>query len=523
MLHPLQLPIVDGENNPVDLDIAYAVKGGNFLSVLEHIKREYGNVYLLPLSGTSGGGGIFQSKKPADGTVVGLQLTATPTPKTRHTNEACDITTIALDEVVIQQETRHIYAGAGITLQQLNQALSDEVGAQYKVLGADLTSYTYAQVGATFMTGGMGPQRRYFSDSVTEVALYNGDEICCVSEKALDNFAGTYGWTGIVTAVCCRYCELPINETAFAIPVNNNPDDIARLLQHFSPFTYLQLTNGKLHAASGADDIILGLEHITVGAMQPFLRSGDNALTRRAKKIAENCHAADADGLIFVNGYSDSATDEFLLALVDDTEADELTIAGMRLEYTEVFNNPEEMRAVREGVPFAARTQSPTGRFSYKGHTDATIRLNPDNVESAMTSLWQINEKYVSAIEQYFLNQAAIRGEIIVYGHLNPFGVDPHNRVTFASDDIAAFETTVKYVHAQRDGFYQQLMTLCESTNSTFVGGEKSAASEAEIFNAFSDLNNLPRALSCKLKRQRSAIQAASRMFNWRAIAPYQR
>lgn len=509
--------IVDGENNAIILDSVCSVKSNTLLTTLDELKSNYGDrLHLLPLSACSAGGGVFQVKKPANGIVVGLQFTASPGPKTTM-GHSIDITKVALDEIIIDQQEKQIYAGSAITLEQLNLALSEQLGVQFKVLGADLTSYTYAQVGATFMTGGMGPQRRYFSDSVREIALYDGDQIKSIKGTDLDAYAGTFGWSGLVSAVCCDYYQLPENEIAFAIPVNNRPADLARLLAHFSPFTYFSPEKGT----PLTKDVILGLEHITVDSMQPFLRSGDNDLIDRAKVLSDNCRAANADGLIFVNGYSDLAVDEFLFSLVDDADAGDFTIAGINLDHTEIFNDPNQMRAIREGVPYAARTQSPKGEYIYKGHTDATVRINPNSVEETVAAIWRANEDYVNSVNGYFSSNEKVRGEILVYGHLNPFGIDPHNRITFASDEKDVYRQAKVQLHQYRDIFYQSLQKVCAASDSEFIGGEKSVASEMEIFPAFGGPEHAPPALKKKIEQQIPRIRAASRLFNWRALAPY--
>ena len=134
---------------------------------------------------------------------------------------------IEQDEIVIDRELQQICAGSAITLDQLNRALAHELGHSYKVPGADLTSYLYAAVGATFMTGGMGPQRRYFSDSVTEAAIFDGQQIISVEGDALPGYAGTYGWSGMVCAVRCNYFRFPANEIAFALPVSSEAPRLA--------------------------------------------------------------------------------------------------------------------------------------------------------------------------------------------------------------------------------------------------------------------------------------------------------
>jgi hypothetical protein len=520
-LHAINHKIVDGENASVELDCIYSIKGHDLIDSIERIKQIHQpNCCLLPLSAVSGGGGVFQVEKPMGKQVIGIQLCASNSPQVTRSDHV-DITKVGLDDIIIDEQQNNIYAGSAITLAQLNQVLGDELGEQFKVLGADLTSYTYAQVGATFMTGGMGPQRRYFSDSVIEVSLHNGDDLIRIDGDELQNYAGTYGWTGIVSAVCCAYVELPAVEIAFAIPVNDSPSELSRLLQHLSSFCYLKIENGKVFSNDGGTNLILGLEHITIDAMQPFVASGDNALTTRAKQLQANCQAANADGLIFVNGYSHLPVDEFLFELVDDPDSDEFTIAGIALDHTEVFKDPDQMRAVREGVPFAARTQAPKDRFVFKYHTDINIQLNQDCVADAMDRLWQANQHYVGSVDQIIKSNAKLTGQIIVYGHLNPYGVDPHNRITLACDDKAIYEQAVADIHNLKDEFVHSLRSLCDDTGCSFIGGEKSAGSEYSLFPAFGGPELAPPLLSAKFKRQAETIGAASTLFSWRSIEPY--
>ena len=428
-----------------------------------------------------------------------------------------------MDQIIIDQSNREIYMGAAITLDQIRQALREEIGPQFTVLGADLTSYTYAQSGATFMTGGMGPQRIYFSDSVVEIALHDGDRIRSIKHPEINSYAGTYGWTGLVTAVKCRYHQLPNHEIAFAIPVNQEAQHLGQLLAHFSEYAYLNTQWDKVLNKKGQPNIIVGLEHITTSSMTPLLDHHPNNATKlRARQLIEKCQAAESDGLMFISGFSDSPEDEFLASLIDDPELDTPTIAGVDLTYTEVFPNPDTMREFREAVPFAARTQETTGTFSYKGHTDANIRINPDSVAASMSAIWQAHMDHVKRVETHFASQPNVSGEILVYGHLNPWGVDPHNRVTFSCNDQRDFEHSRRIVDESKNVLIRQLATLCEQTHCDFIGGEKSAGSEYEMAEAFGSLDQAPEKLAKKYHRQKSAIQAAPIMYNWRAMPPYQ-
>ncbi|MFT5218182.1 MAG: hypothetical protein ACI9LO_000413 [Planctomycetota bacterium] len=511
---------VDGENNPIEFDIAYPIRR-NLVASIEAIRAIHGaDSALLPMSGMSCGGGIF-SRQAVSRTVVGLQFQATLAPAVKMAGVS-NLSEVDLDEIFIDTKNQQVCAGAAITLDQLNVALAEQLGAQFKVAGADLTSYQYAAVGATFMTGGMGPQRRYFSDSVSEISIYRENQLEGVSGEALKGYAGTYGWTGIVSAVRCRYHRFPENEIAFAIPVSNQPEKLARFLQQVAPFCYFELQNDRPANEEIKSSMILGLEHVTTKSMGPMLRSQQQEIMhRRAHSLLEKCEVAGKQGLIFVSGFSDLPVDEFLFQLVDDIDAPSPCIAGISLEHSEIFNHPDDMRLFREAIPFAARTQSATGKLVFKNHCDATIRLHPDEVEAGMRRLWQLNCAYVAAIEDYFANTAGVNGEILVYGHLNPFGVDPHNRITFSCDETSLFETAQNFVIEQRAIYYRGLKQLCDQHRALFIGGEKSADSEREMYHAFGGIESAPAKLREKFAYQTEQIKHSASSFNWRALPPY--
>ena len=523
VLRQQDVELVDGESNLITLDVCYEVRGSELQSTIRKIKDIHGSAArFLPMSGKSAGGGVFQIQAAGDDIIIGLNIAATVSPKIRHASDV-DIKKVALDEIVINESDYSIYAGAAITLQQLNQALADESGLQYMVLGADLTSYTYARVGSTFMTGGMGPQRRYFSDSVVEIALHDGHEVISISGDKLLNYAGTYGWTGLVSAVKCTFHQLPTQEFAFSIPVKNTPEQIARLLNHFSRFVYLENAgSGKLQPKNGVASLILGLEHITVGSMQPLLDSNlVNTAYKIAKEIVANCNSANSEGMIFVYGLSELPIDEVICELVDDVESENLTIANIDLEYTYYFSDLNVMRDFREAVSYAARNQEPKGSYSYKGHTDANIWINPNVLEPTVKVIWQVYLNYVDAVEDYFKSKSLIKGEILIYGHLNPVGIDPHNRITLASENEASFHDAIKSLDELKKKLVLKLADICENSGSIFTGGEKGAGSDHELLSAFDRFAATPRALSEKFERQKLAISNASPSFNWRAFAPY--
>ena len=179
------------------------------------------------------------------------------------------------------------------------------------------------------------------------------------------------------------------------------------------------------------------------------------------------------------------------------------------------------MRQLREAIPYAARMQAPGGTRVYKNHSDANIRLEVDSTAQTMESLWRINGDYVDGVESRFREDSKLRGEILVYGHLNPQGVDPHNRVTLGSDVEPAFAACRADLIELRAAYYRGLAQLCEESGADFVGGEKTADSELAIFAALGGPDQAPAALRQRFEMRRAAIAAAAPMFSWRAPPPF--
>ncbi len=513
--------LTDGENSSIQFDFAYSVHG-NLMKAIEQIQQQHAEqIYWLPISGASAGSGIFQTPSPPSGIAVGLRFEPPISPQVR-TGSCPELSKIDLDEVIIDPTTHTVCAGSAVTLDQLNQALADQLGDDYMVAGADLTSYQYAAVGATFMTGGMGPQRRYFSDSVIAACLYDGSSLIEIEGDQLLGFAGSYGWTGIISAVKCRYNRYPKNEIAFALPVSNQPQALANVLGHLAPLCYLQWVDHKVRSNFSESDLILGIEHVKCSAMQPLLASAPAAsVLKRAQSLQQACDQAGADAVLFVIGLSDQPSDVFLQGLLDDSSDDALTIAGVDLAEAQIFERAAEMRDLREAIPYAARMQMPNRKYHYKNHSDANIRLNPLSVAISMARLWQINQDYVDAVEEFFSTDPDISGQILVYGHLNPYGVDPHNRVTMSCDSLQSFQRGRQHLVQQRAHFYRSLLKFCENSDGDFIGGEKAAHSELSMLEAFADEAALPQPLDQRFKRQRDQIRQTNESFSWRAPELY--
>lgn len=519
----INVDLQDGEGTPVLCDVVLRLNPENVADQLDVVQDAYNQkACFVPLSGCSAGTGVFQVDKPDGFTTVGLKIESPHEPKIRQESTP-DISSIALNEIVIDRDRQHIYAGAGITVNQLNVALADTLGAEYRVMGADLTSYQYAQVGSTFMTGGMGPQRRYFSDSVERILINNGSDTKEIEGTDLKRYAGTYGWTGMVIALCCQFNRVPKHEFAFALPVSNTADALARVISHLAPYCYLDLAGDTIKSESGNSGLLYGIEHLTASSMKPVIDSdAAEDQKKQARRLQTKCKDARADCVLFVSGASEKPNDEFLFDLLDDPESENPTIGGVDLEHTEVFPNSEVMRDFREAVPYTLRHQQPQGEYVYKNHTDVNVRLNKDDPLRAMTVLWKLNQEYVESINRYLEQTPSVRGSIFMYGHMNPYGIDPHNRLTLFSNDSDAFAEAQTFVSELRAKYYRDVSNVCANTQSQYIGGEKGADSENKMLSAFNESKAIPEELVNKINSQIEAINEAGFAFSWRRFDNYQ-
>ena len=115
---------VDGENNSIDFDVAYTIRG-DLREMANQLRARHGNdMLLLPMSATSSGGGIFQHRGRTTATVVGLRYDAPHDPQTRFDSNP-DLCVLRQDEIVIDRERQKVSAGAAVTLNQLTRALAD--------------------------------------------------------------------------------------------------------------------------------------------------------------------------------------------------------------------------------------------------------------------------------------------------------------------------------------------------------------------------------------------------------------
>lgn len=504
----------DTENNIIELDEQYELVNGDISETIEYLKLMHGNnICLIPIAGQSAGGGVFTTQKTNDKQVaIGLIITP-PTSLSEKNNikvtisETAPTDKLRTQELHINRRNKVAYAGAGVVLDQISASVQEVLGENYQVQGTDLTSSSYASACATFMTGGMGPTRINFAQSILEIVYYNGECSKHISDKnELQTLLETYGWTGFVERIAVPIIKVPPHEFGFAVPVNNTSNEIARLVEYFADKTIV-----SKKGFTETNVFIAGLEIITGDALQLLVAHAPN--TVGLNTLMNNCQAANKDAVVFISGLAQSNpfedAEDHLRIFVDNATS------GLSLELATPFSNLQEMKTIREAAPELARRQFMDAPFSYKDHTDINVSINLEKCLESVEAIMNCYADYKINVEKLIAAQEKLTGNVQVYGHINPQGFDPHYRITLVSDSEEIMLRSKKKAQELYTQLVQDISNTCQKTDSKICGGEKGIISNLKIVNAFD--TNPPAQLLDILQKQQTAISAAHSMFNWRA------
>ena len=425
------------------------------------------------------------------------------------------------NQVSIDTAKGLIAAGAGLTISQVDAALSHHAGPGHHIL-IDLTSVGSAYVGGVVATGGMGPLRLRPSVTLESVVIADGGEPRVLSGADIQLVEGMQGWTGMVVAAVFRYYQVPVNEFGLVLPVQGSDvDSVAGLLAYLEPWTRVSLPEPGGRLGNGAT-VLNGIELVSRDSLEVFVEHAQDPARNKAQGLLQSCEYAGADMLACVTGWSEDSVDDVLFSLMD-TETE--TIGGVTIEYGVGFSSGSEMdtfRAIREGAPDLARTRArvqPEGmKKPWTTTTDVNIDVPPDS--GAIADILAAYADYRSSIRALGKELAgSVTVELAAYGHLSPNGIDPHHRVTlFAAlgqdDALAAARQIVA------DGKKLLISTLLQASNRNncrITGGEKGAPSLVEIARAAGGEANLPDELKERFSLVRQAVKAAAANFNFRA------
>lgn len=484
---------------------------------------------LAPAGAVTSGEGAFDATEYAQQNqkahIVELVAHTPSEPKIVH---AKPLELLATDEIHIDTEKCTISVGAGITLEQINQVLMEQLGREFQVLGADLTSFRSATTGGTFATNGMGPQRIRFADQITAISLLdeNGTPRYVADRQELAAHAGAYGATGMISAVEMLYFELPREELGFTIPVQDTSEGIASITHALSPLTQLRIDGNTVIGNDKQHTWINGIEIITKSALEMVLKEkeGNELVRQKAATLIQKCEATNTDALIFISGRSDTTFENLEDLYTTLYEQCGEMAMDHSMDFGQSKGDMDLMRDIREAAPTAARRQ---GAQNYKkheikrDHTDIDVQLPPSAPLEAHIAALQAYESHRAAIDQLAI---AVRDQVEVtldrYGHVNPAGYDIHHRVTIASHSADALnqaneESKKIYYQLVRDLF----SVAAEHGGTVLRGGEKSAGSEQKIIAAFGGVEHLPvGALRDLIFAQRAAVAAAHPTYSWRAF-----
>jgi len=491
-------------------------------AVAEAVRRNYA---VMPAGGLTSAIGSFDYKGDA---VAGFAGVVAIRPKSAPEAEIVDPATppalLLSHQIAIDAGAGLVAAGAGLTIDQVNQALAAQMGHTRRIL-VDLTSSGSACVGGVVATGGMGPLRLHPSATLERVVLADGgSEARLLSADGLATVEGLQGWTGMVAAAQFRFFEVPTNEFGLVLPVQGSDvDSVAGLLVYLEPWTRVNLPAAGGRLGNG-DTVMNGIELVSRDSLSAFVAHAGEPARTKALGLLQSCEYAGADMLACLTGWSELAVDDVLMSLMDcETE----TIGGVMIEFGVGFSSGAEMdtfRAIREGAPELARTHARVrqpGRLKpYSVSTDLNLAAPADS--GAIADVLTAYGDYRGAIRALAADlTGTVEVEMSTYGHLSPHGIDPHHRVTLFADEgqQAAFAAARQAVAACKRALIRDLLHAAERSGAAITGGEKGLPSLIDIANAAGGANRLPAALKARWRGAREAVLAAPANFAFRAPA----
>jgi hypothetical protein len=505
----------DTEGKAPNLDAYYELTNGSISESINYLKESFSEIKLVPIGGFSAGGSVF-SNESSEKKTIGL-LIAPPHALSERNNisytisEGSATAPLKTQELHINTKEKTVQVGAGVVLDQINASVQEALGADCIVLGADLTSSGYASAGGTFMTGGMGPSRISFADTVQEITLFDGVKSQTINgEENLALVKETYGWTGIIEHLILPIVQVPKRAFGFALPINSSAEELGKLAAYFSEKTKPVIDNGIITN----DVLVLGLEFISENALRLIEKNMPNL--NGFDQLKKNIVAANKKSAVFISGYAQENPFEDLkdaLGIFVENK-----ISGLAFEQAMPFDNLQDMKMLREAAPDISRAQFRDAQFVYKNHTDINIQLDINKPAESMETVFSCYERYQKRIELLLEQADGITGNMQVYGHLNPQGVDPHYRLTL----VAKTQKQLSAAQGKASELYnilvQEIQVVCSEMNCKLTGGEKGFISNQKVVTALlKNESSLPEELANKFSKQKETILQANSIFNWRA------
>lgn len=505
----------DTEGKRLNLDAYYELANGSILESIEYLQKQYSEIRLVLIGGFSSGGGVF-SYESSEKKTIGL-IISPPNALSERNNISYTISegkapaALRTHELHINKKDKKVQVGAGVVLDQINATLQEALGQDYSVLGADLTSSGYASAGATFMTGGMGPSRISFADTVEAITLFDGTKSKSISGKEnLDRLKETYGWTGIVETITMSFVQIPKHSFGFALPINFSAKELGSLAAYFAKKTTPKIKEGQI----SNEVLVIGIEVISEGALKLLEHHAPDL--NGLSQLKSNITAAQKNSAVLISGYSQVNPFE------DPTDALGIFVdnsgTGLAFEQAMPFDNLQMMKNLREAAPDFSRGQFHEAAFVYKDHTDINIKLNINKPAEDMEAVLTCYETYQNRIKNLIAASDGLKGNVQVYGHLNPQGVDPHYRITLIANSAVQLSEAQEKAEFYYNNLVQELGKVCGKLNCKLNGGEKGWISNNKIIKALmKESDQLPEELLNKFSKQKETILKANSIFNWRA------
>lgn len=502
---------IDVQGNKISSYIKKSISKGYIADIISQYSDEK---YVFMLIGGKSSSKVFSEKAPEGKNIIGIILETPIAPEVSSSTFAPN-TKLEVQQIHINTQSREIFAGAAVTLDQISIAAQQILGNEYRVPGTDLTSRIMASSGGTFMTNGAGLKRINFGNAALSIRLYDGQTSRIIdNKKEIELLAGTYGFTGIVEEIKMQAIEVPKHDFRFAIPVNNNAQDLAKIIEKFGKKTDINIENGKIITD---DYVVDGIELVT----EKSIINQDNSSSDLAA-VQKLLKSSGKNALVFVTGYSHK---EFLEDENNWDENFEVFLNEFPIEKIHPFDNVDEMRKIREKGPEDAKSQKlkigeEIVQFQHSESTDINVVVNHVNLrknsELVLICYDEHKKKVLNLLEENKLD--GLVGNLNMYGHLNPQGLDLHYRVTIGENDKENLNKAKSQLKKYYNELVQKIAKICQETDSKFTGGEKGAKSNTAILDSLTGKNiSVANDLKERYSLQIKAIENSSPVFNWRA------
>jgi FAD/FMN-containing dehydrogenase len=263
----------------------------------------------------------------------------------------------------------------GIPTSATVDAIKEFLGNTRYRINFDITTSGSSQVGANFLTGGLGDSRK--SLPVIGATMVDGDgtvrNVTDINE--INGYKGTQGLAGVVTELDLKIERAPLEDGMVVIPLKGEtaeqaygdsyPELVAQIWEH-------------MHFRKMDDVWVEGAEVIDKTGLDTILRHSDN---EAAKAFRDDVLGTEHHGAVILKvrfeNMQDEAVNNFYMTLATLQEQGVIGDFDFETKKPKI----QALEALRHSVPEAGRDEGKLPENASKS-TDIDVVILPQNVES---------------------------------------------------------------------------------------------------------------------------------------------